>query len=195
MRSAQIVRKTNETNIALKINLDGSGKSEIDTDCGFLNHMLTLFASHSRFDFDVKCLGDSEIDYHHTVEDIAITLGKVLVEALGDKKGICRYGTFTVAMDEALIQVSLDISGRGLLVENMNLKSTKVGDFDTELCKEFLMALAREGGITLHILQIRGENTHHIIEGIFKALARALRQAVSIDEKFAGEIPSTKGLI
>lgn len=195
MRNAQLKRKTNETDIDIKLNLDGKGISKINTDCGFLNHMLVLFASHSRFDLEVDCIGDSEIDYHHTAEDIAITLGQAIVKALGDKKGICRYGTFTTPMDEALLQVSLDISGRGLLVENIDIKASKVGDFDTELCKEFLMALAREGGITLHIVQIRGENSHHIIEGIFKALARALRQAVSIDTQFANEIPSTKGLI
>ncbi|MFI3227829.1 MAG: imidazoleglycerol-phosphate dehydratase HisB [Clostridia bacterium] len=195
MRNTEIIRNTFETKIALKLNLDGTGKSVINTNCGFLDHMLTLFASHSRFDFEVVCDGDIYVDFHHTAEDIAITLGQAIKQALGDKKGICRYGTFFVPMDEALIQVSLDISGRGLLVENIQLNAPKVGDFDTELCKEFMMAFARESGITLHINQIRGENTHHIIEGIFKALARSLRQAVQIDEKFANEIPSTKGLI
>lgn len=195
MRKYEIERKTNETEIALKLNLDGTGKSNIDIDCGFLSHMLTLFAAHSRIDLDVKCTGDSYVDDHHTVEDIAITLGQGIKAALGDKKGINRYGTFTVPMDEALLQVSLDFSGRGLLVEDINLKASKVGTFDTELCKEFMMALAREGGITLHILQIRGENTHHIIEGIFKALGRAMGQAVAINPAFANEIPSTKGLL
>lgn len=195
MRSVQINRDTFETKISMKLNLDGSGKSKISTKCGFLDHMLILFSSHSRFDFEVLCDGDVYVDFHHTTEDIAIVLGQAIRQALGDKKGICRYGTFFVPMDEALIQVSLDISGRGLLVENITLNAPKVGDFDTELCKEFMMALAREAGITLHINQIRGENTHHIIEGIFKALARALRQAVQIDEKFANEIPSTKGII
>ncbi len=195
MRKVEILRKTNETDIKLMLNLDGSGRSEIYTDCGFFEHMMTLFASHARFDLELSCKGDSYIDYHHTVEDVGIALGQAIKQALGDKKGIKRYGNFTVPMDEALITVSLDISGRGLLCEDICLKFAKVGDFDTELCKEFMMALSREAGITLHILQIRGENTHHIIEGIFKALARALREAVSIDLAFANEIPSTKGLI
>ncbi|MFI3250266.1 MAG: imidazoleglycerol-phosphate dehydratase HisB [Eubacteriales bacterium] len=195
MRRAEINRKTNETDIALSLTLDGTGKSEISTDSGFFHHMLTLFASHSRMDLKLTCDGDSEVDFHHTVEDIGISLGQALVQGLGDKRGICRYGTFVIPMDEALIEVSLDLSGRGLLTENITLKSQKVGDFDTELCKEFLMALAREGGITLHVVQIRGENSHHIIEGIFKALARALRIAISIDPQFSEEIPSTKGLL
>lgn len=195
MRSIEINRKTFETEIFINLNLDGTGKSKIKTDCGFLEHMLILFASHSRFDLELECKGDSHIDFHHTVEDIAIVLGQAIKQSLGNKAGICRYGNFTVPMDEALISVSLDISGRGLLVEDIDIKSQKVGDFDTELCKEFLMAISREAGITLHILQIRGENAHHIIEGIFKGLARALRQAVSIDSKFSNEIPSTKGVI
>lgn len=194
-RTAELNRNTAETKIKLSLNLDGSGKSTIETDCGFLNHMLTLFASHGRFDLTVRCDGDSYIDFHHTTEDIAITLGQALKQALGDKKGIYRYGNFTLPMDEALIDVALDLSGRGLLVDDMVMKTEKVGTFDTELCKEFFIALAREGGINLHIRQIRGENSHHIIEGIFKGVARALRQAVSIDPEFAGEIPSTKGLL
>lgn len=195
MREIKIERETKETKIMLSLNLDGNGNSKISTKCGFLDHMLTLFASHARFDLDVLCDGDIFVDFHHTTEDIAIVLGQVVKSALGDKKGIARYGNFTVPMDESLIQVSLDISGRGLLVENIDIKAQKVGDFDTELCKEFMMAFARESGITLHILQIRGENSHHIIEGIFKALARALRQAVAIDPQFSNEIPSTKGVI
>lgn len=195
MRISEIARTTKETDIKLKLNLDGKGINNIDTGCGFLDHMLVLFSSHSRMDLDVKCKGDVHIDYHHTVEDIGICLGQSLVQALGDKKGIFRYGTFTLPMDEALITVSLDISGRGLLCENMVFNANKVGDFDVELCKEFMMAFSREAGITLHILQLRGENTHHIIEGIFKALARGLRQAVAIDKDFANEIPSTKGMI
>lgn len=195
MREIKIERETKETKIMLSLNLDGNGNSKISTKCGFLDHMLTLFASHARFDLDVLCDGDIFVDFHHTTEDIAIVLGQVVKSALGDKKGITRYGNFTVPMDESLIQVSLDISGRGLLVENIDIKAQKVGDFDTELCKEFMMAFARESGITLHILQIRGENSHHIIEGIFKALARALRQAVAIDPQFSNEIPSTKGVI
>lgn len=195
MRTSELHRKTKETDIKLQLNLDGKGHSTIETDCGFLNHMLTLFASHGRFDLQVACVGDSEIDYHHTAEDIAITLGQAITEALGDKKGICRYGTMLLPMDEALIQVAVDISGRGLLVEDIHIKASKVGDFDTELCKEFFMALAREGGLNLHIQQLRGENAHHIIEGMFKAVARSLRQAVSIDPQFAEEIPSTKGVL
>lgn len=195
MRSTKFSRKTNETDIEISFNLDGTGKSEIQTECGFMNHMLTLFSSHGRFDCTVVCQGDSEVDFHHTVEDIGISIGQALLSALGDKKGICRYGSAVVPMDESLIQVSLDLSGRGLLVEDINLKTEKVGDFDTELCKEFLMALAREGGINLHVLQLRGENSHHIIEGIFKALARALRQAVAVDPQCIGEIPSTKGVL
>ncbi|MFI3114557.1 MAG: imidazoleglycerol-phosphate dehydratase HisB [Clostridia bacterium] len=195
MREIKIERETKETKIMLSLNLDGNGNSKISTKCGFLDHMLTLFASHARFDLDVLCDGDIFVDFHHTTEDIAIVLGQVVKSALGDKKGIARYGNFTVPMDESLIQVSLDISGRGLLVENIDIKAQKVGDFDTELCKEFMMAFARESGITLHVLQIRGENSHHIIEGIFKALARALRQAVAIDPQFSNEIPSTKGVI
>lgn len=194
-RKIQLTRNTAETKIDLSLNLDGTGQSTIETDCGFLNHMLILFASHGRFDLTVHCQGDSYIDFHHTAEDIAITLGQALKQSLGDKKGINRYGNFTLPMDEALIDVALDLSGRGLLVDDMVMKTEKVGNFDTELCKEFFMALAREGGINLHIRQIRGENSHHIIEGIFKAVARALRQAVAVDPQFANEIPSTKGVL
>ncbi|MFI3312598.1 MAG: imidazoleglycerol-phosphate dehydratase HisB [Eubacteriales bacterium] len=195
MRQFNTIRNTAETQISMSLNLDGTGKSNITTDCGFLFHMLTLFTSHARFDLDLTCTGDSYVDFHHTAEDIAITLGQAIKSALGDKKGIYRYGTFVVPMDEALVQVSLDISGRGLLVENLDIQAQKVGDFDTELCKEFMMALAREGGITLHIVQSRGENAHHIIEAVFKGLGRALRQAVAIDQAFANEIPSTKGVL
>lgn len=195
MRKAELQRNTAETQITLSLELDGKGTSHIDTDCGFLNHMLTLFASHGRFNLDLVCKGDSYIDYHHSAEDIAITLGQALREALGAKKGINRYGSMSLPMDEALINVSLDLSGRGLLVDDISLKTEKVGNFDTELCKEFFIALAREGGINLHICQVRGENSHHIIEGIFKAVARSLRQAVAIDPAFSNEIPSTKGLL
>lgn len=195
MRKAEIVRKTKETDIKILLDLDGGGTHKIETDCGFLNHMLILFASHARFHLEIFCEGDSEIDFHHTVEDIAITLGQALKQALGDRRGIQRYGSMLLPMDEALLQIALDISGRGFLVEDIVLKTQKVGDFDTELCKEFWIAFAREAGITLHIAQIRGENSHHIIEGIFKGVARALRQAVSLDTLFADEIPSTKGLL
>ncbi len=195
MRHCKLTRNTNETKINLELELDGSGICKISSGCGFLDHMLTLFASHGRFNLSVDCDGDSHIDYHHTTEDIAIALGQAISQALGDKKGIHRYGFFLLPMDEALIQVAVDISGRGLLVEDIALKTQKVGDFDTELCKEFYMALAREGGLNLHIQQLRGENSHHIIEGIFKAVGRSLRQAVSIDPDFSNEIPSTKGTL
>lgn len=195
MRKCNLTRNTNETKIQVELNLDGRGQSEIDSGSGFLDHMLTLFSSHGRFDLKILCDGDSHIDYHHSTEDIGIALGQALVRALGNKKGIHRYGSMLLPMDEALIQVAVDISGRGLLVEDIAIKADKVGDFDTELCKEFYMALAREGGLNLHIQQLRGENSHHIIEGIFKAVGRSLRQAVAIDVAFADEIPSTKGTL
>lgn len=195
MRSAEILRKTSETDIKLSLCLDGTGEGSIDTGCGFLNHMLTLFSKHGRFDLDVKCVGDTEVDYHHTAEDIAICLGKAFAEALGDKKGILRYADIILPMDEALIMCALDISGRGGLYFNLEIPSCKVGDFDTELCEEFFRAFVRESGVTLHIRQLSGSNSHHIIEGTFKAVARALAKGVSIDERFKDEIPSTKGVI
>lgn len=195
MREAKLERKTNETDIKLSVCLDGKGNGEIDTGCGFLNHMLTLFAKHSRFDLSVKCVGDTEVDYHHTTEDIAITLGKAILTALGDKKGIMRYGDIILPMDEALIMCAVDISGRGGAYLDLDIPASKVGDFDTELTNEFLVAFAREAGITMHIRQICGANSHHIIEGVFKALAKTLAKCVAIDEKFKDEIPSTKGVI
>ena len=195
MRDSKISRKTNETDIQLYLSLDGTGKSNIDTGCGFLNHMLTLFSKHARFDLDVKCVGDTDVDYHHTTEDIAICLGKAFSEAIGDKKGILRYADIILPMDEALIMCALDISGRGGLYYNLEIPAYKVGDFDTELCEEFMRAFVRESGITLHIRQLSGTNSHHIIEGTFKALGRVLSKGVSIDEKFKDEIPSTKGVI
>lgn len=195
MRRAEITRKTNETDITLSLNIDGEGKGNIDTGCGFLNHMLTLFSKHARFDLDVVCKGDTDVDYHHTAEDIAICLGKALFSAMGDKKGIKRYADIILPMDEALILCALDISGRGGLYYETNIPSCKVGDFDTELCEEFYRALAREAGVTLHIKQLSGSNSHHIIEGIFKASARCLSAALEINEKFKDEIPSTKGVI
>ena len=195
MRTAQIARKTAETDIALSLNLDGSGKGIIDTGCGFLDHMLTLFSKHAHYDLSVKCVGDTNVDYHHTVEDIGICLGKAFFEALSDKKGICRYGDKTIPMDEALILCAVDISGRDYLGYALDIPAYKVGDFDTELVQEFFMAFVREAKITLHIRQICGVNSHHIIEGAFKAVARALSYATSIDEKFKEEIPSTKGVI
>ena len=195
MREANIVRKTNETDIKLYLCLDGTGKSNIDTGCGFLDHMLTLFAKHGRFDLDVKCVGDVQVDYHHTAEDIAICLGKAFCEAMGDKKGITRYADIILPMDDALIMCAIDISGRGGLYCSLDIPSAKVGDFDTELCEEFFRAFVRESGVTLHIRQLAGSNSHHIIEGTYKACARVLSKGVTIDEKFKDEIPSTKGVI
>ena len=195
MRTSTIVRKTNETDIRLSLCLDGTGLSNIDTGCGFLNHMLTLFSRHARFDLDVKCVGDTDVDYHHTAEDIAICLGKAFSEAIGEKKGILRYADIILPMDEALIMCALDISGRGGLYFNLDIPACKVGDFDTELCEEFFRAFVRESGITLHIRQLSGSNSHHIIEGTFKAFGRVLSHGVSIDERFKDEIPSTKGVI
>lgn len=195
MRTASITRKTNETDIALSLNLDGSGKSDINTGCGFLNHMLTLFAKHARFDLEVKCLGDIDVDFHHTAEDIGIVLGQCFKTALGDKKGIIRYGNMILPMDEALILSAVDISGRSYLKCTFFGLCEKVGDFDTELVEEFFMAFVRNAELTLHIKQFDGENTHHIIEGTFKSVARSLKDAVSIDPRFANEIPSTKGVL
>lgn len=194
MRTVEIKRTTGETDISLSLNLDGSGKYEIKTDCGFMKHMLELFARHGRFDLTLKCKGDSEVDYHHTVEDMGIALGQAFKKALGDKKGIVRYGNMMVPMDEALILSSLDISGRASVNMQMELKEV-VGDFDTELVEEFVIAFARELGLTIHVIQFAGTNTHHIIEGVFKSMARALAKAVAIDEKYADEIPSTKGIL
>ncbi|MBQ3551047.1 MAG: imidazoleglycerol-phosphate dehydratase HisB [Clostridia bacterium] len=195
MRTASIDRKTNETDIKMSLNLDGEGKSTVDTGCGFLDHMLTLFAKHGRFDLDVKCQGDTEVDYHHTAEDIGIVLGQCFKTALGDKKGIIRYGNMILPMDEALILSAVDISGRSYLKCTFFGLCEKVGDFDTELVEEFFMAFVRNAELTLHIKQFDGENTHHIIEGTFKSVARSLKDAVSIDPKFANEIPSTKGVL
>jgi imidazoleglycerol-phosphate dehydratase len=195
MRTAEIARKTNETDIKMTLNLDGEGKSVIDTGCGFLDHMLTLFAKHGRFDLEVTCNGDTEVDYHHTAEDIGIVLGQCFSKALGDKKGIVRYGNMILPMDEALILSAVDISGRSYLKCSFFGLTEKVGDFDTELVEEFFMAFVRNAELTLHIKQFDGENTHHIIEGTFKSVARSLKDAVSIDQKFSNEIPSTKGVL
>ena len=195
MRSYNIERKTAETDIKLSLNLDGTGKSEIDTGCGFLDHMLTLFASHGRFDLAVKCVGDTQVDYHHTVEDIGICLGKAFAEALGDKKGIERYGSVTIPMDESLILCAIDFSGRDYLGFAVEIPSIKVGDFDTELCEEFWLAFTRQANCTLHFKKIAGKNSHHIIECVFKAAARAMKQAVKIDPDFADVVPSTKGVL
>ena len=195
MRKTEIKRKTAETDIALKLDLDGSGKSVLSTGCGFLDHMLTLFARHGRFDLEINCKGDVEVDYHHTVEDIGISLGQAFSKALGDKKGITRYGDTVLPMDEALILTAVDISGRGMLLCDLNIRAKKVGDFDTELCEEFFTAFARNAGITLHIRQLAGRNSHHIIEGVFKSAARSLKDAVAVDPALKDEIPSTKGVL
>lgn len=195
MRVYETQRKTNETDIALSLNIDGTGKSEIDTGCGFLDHMLTLFAKHARFDLNVKCNGDTNVDYHHSAEDIGIVLGTAVSECLGDAKGIVRYGHIILPMDEALILCAVDLSGRAYLNYKLQIPTEKVGDFDTELVEEFMMSFTRCAKINLHLKQLDGTNSHHIIEGAFKALARALKAAVAIDEKFKDEIPSTKGVL
>ena len=195
MRISEIKRKTAETDIYLKIDLDGSGESKINTGVGFFDHMMTLFASHGRFDIELNCVGDVNVDAHHTVEDIGICLGKAFAEALGEKRGICRYGSMILPMDEALILTAVDFSGRGYLGLDVNIPSPKVGDFDTELVEEFWLAFIRNADCTLHIRQLAGTNTHHIIEGIFKSAARALRAAVALDPTAADKIPSTKGVL
>ncbi len=195
MRSAEIKRKTAETDISLSLNLDGKGKSDVSSGCGFLDHMLTLLSRHGGFGLEVSCKGDTYVDYHHTVEDIGIALGQAFTKALGDKRGICRYGNMLLPMDEALIMSAVDLSGRGMLVYNVEIPTVKVGDFDTELCEEFWIAFAREAGATLHITQLAGKNSHHIIEGVFKSVGRSLREAVKIDPDFKDEIPSTKGVL
>ena len=195
MRTANIARKTAETDITLTLCLDGKGESDIQTGCGFLDHMLTLFAKHGRFDLTVRCVGDTHVDYHHTVEDVGICLGKAFFQALGDKKGIIRYGSMILPMDESVMLSAVDISGRSGFYPILNIPSPKVGDFDTELCAEFWIAFARDAGITLHLQQLAGSNSHHIIEGAFKSVARSMRTAVSIDAAFADDIMSTKGVL
>ncbi len=195
MRTAEISRKTAETDVYIKLNLDGKGECEISTGIGFLDHMLTLFAKHGRFDLVAKCDGDIEVDGHHTTEDIGIALGQAFKEALGDKRGIKRYGSTILPMDEALILTAVDISGRPYLRYRMKIPAPMVGDFDTELLREFVIAFAFNAGITLHIRRLDGVNSHHIIEGTFKSLARTLKKAVEIDEKAKDEIPSTKGVL
>ena len=195
MRTAQIERKTKETDIFLSLDLDGSGKAEIDTGVGFLDHMLTLFAHHGRFDLAVKCKGDTQVDAHHTTEDIAICLGKCFAEALGDMRCVTRYGDILLPMDETLIQCAVDLSGRSCLRYGLEIPAQKVGDFDTELTEEFFQSFVRSANITLHIRQLDGMNSHHIIEGAFKAVARALAKAVKIDPALAGEVPSSKGVL
>lgn len=195
MRTAQIKRTTKETDIFLSLNLDGTGKAEIDTGVGFFDHMLTLFAHHGRFDLTVKCAGDTQVDAHHSVEDIAICLGKCFAEALGDMKGVTRYGDILLPMDETLILCAVDLSGRGCLRYNLEIPAQKVGAFDTELTEEFFQSFVRNANITLHLRQLDGVNSHHIIEGAFKAFARALAKAVKLDPALADEIPSSKGVL
>ena len=195
MRTAEISRKTAETDIALRLNLDGTGRGEIATGCGFLDHMLTLFARHGRFDLTVHCQGDTWVDDHHTVEDVGICLGDAFARALGDLGGVNRYGSTILPMDEALILTAVDLSGRGMLCCELDLPTEKVGTFDTQLAEEFFLAFTRRCQCTLHIRQLAGKNSHHIIEGAFKSLGRSLRQAVAIDPALNGEIPSTKGVL
>ena len=193
MRSYQITRETAETHIFLSLNLDGTGKNSIDTGCGFLNHMLTLFAAHGKFYLNVKCVGDVEVDDHQSVEDIGICLGQAFQNALGDKRGITRYGSFLLPMDEALILSAVDISGRSCLCFGLEIPTQKIGSFDTELVEEFFLAFTRNCPMSLHIKQLAGKNAHHIVEGAFKSVARALKAAVALDG--SNEIPSTKGVL
>ena len=195
MRQSQITRKTAETDIAVTVCLDGSGGADIQTGVGFLDHMLTLFAVHGGFDLTVRCAGDTYVDDHHSVEDVGICLGQAFSQALGDKRGIMRYGDITLPMDEALILCAADLSGRPYLRYSAQIPTQKVGTFDTELAKEFFLAFAMHAGLALHIRQLDGENSHHIIEGMFKAAARALRAAVKIDSDRPGAVPSSKGVL
>ena len=193
MRTCEITRKTAETDITLTLNLDGTGKSSIDTGCGFLNHMLTLFAAHGKFDLTVNCVGDTDVDDHHSVEDIGIALGQAFQEALGDKRGITRYGSFLLHMDEALIQTAVDISGRSCLCYGLEIPTEKIGTFDTELVEEFFLGFTRNCPMSLHIRQLAGKNSHHIVEGAFKSVSRSLKAAVALDG--SNDIPSTKGVL
>ena len=195
MRTAEMTRKTGETDIRIRLDLDGTGVCAIDTGVGFLDHMLELFARHGRFDLEVTCKGDTRVDDHHSVEDIGIALGQAFDRALGDRKGIIRYGQMILPMDETLILSAVDLSGRGLLACDLRIPTEKVGTFDTELTEEFFRALAHNMRCTVHIRQLAGSNSHHIIEGTFKSVARSFRAAVAIDPACAGEIPSTKGVL
>ena len=195
MRKAETVRKTGETDITLSLDIDGKGESEISSGVGFLDHMLTLFSRHGRFDLKLKCIGDTYVDDHHSTEDIAIALGSAFRKALGDKRGIKRYGDVILPMDEALVLASVDISGRSCIRFTSNFQTEKIGTFDVELLEDFFTSFAENAGITLHIRQLDGRNSHHIAEAMFKAVARALRKAVEIDERAKDEIPSTKGVL
>jgi len=195
MRKAELKRDTAETKIALSLDLDGKGVAKIDTGCGFLDHMLTLLAGHGKLDLTVSCKGDTQVDDHHTVEDVGIALGQAFAIALGEKRGICRYGDRILPMDEALVMCALDLSGRCGLYGELKIPSRKVGTFDTELVEEFFLAFVRNAAATVHFVQFAGSNSHHIIEGAFKAFGRALRMAVKVDPAFADEVPSTKGVL
>ncbi len=195
MRTKTIKRTTNETDISLTLNLDGTGQAQIESGCGFLDHMLTLFARHGRFDLSLSCKGDTDVDFHHTVEDIGICMGEALASALGDKRGICRYAQQLLPMDEALVLLAVDLCGRSYLGYRVTGLKERVGTFDTELAEEFLLALTRSAGVTLHVQMLSGCNTHHMLEAVFKALGRALKDAVKIDETCRDEIPSTKGVL
>lgn len=193
MRTAEITRNTAETNISLKVNLDGTGKTEVGTGVGFLNHMLTLFAAHGKFDLEVRCVGDTDVDDHHSVEDVGICLGQAFRQALGDKRGITRYGSFLLPMDEALILVAVDISGRSSLNDALEIPTEKIGSFDTELVEEFFLGFTRSCPMSLHLRKLAGTNSHHIVEGAFKAFGRAMKAAVALDG--TDKIPSTKGVL
>lgn len=195
MRCCEINRKTNETDIRLTLNIDGSGKAKINSGCGFLDHMLTLFAVHSGFDLELECIGDTYVDYHHSVEDIGIALGTAFKKNLGDKAGIARYAHIILPMDESLILCAADISGRAHLSLDLGALPAKIGDFDTELCEEFLLGFVRNSDITLHIKKLDGKNAHHIVEGVFKALGRTLSAAAKIDDPDNKKIPSSKGVL
>ena len=193
MRTAEITRNTAETNISLKVNLDGMGKTEVGTGVGFLNHMLTLFAAHGKFDLEVRCVGDTDVDDHHSVEDVGICLGQAFRQALGDKRGITRYGSFLLPMDEALILAAVDISGRSSLNDALEIPTEKIGSFDTELVEEFFLGFTRSCPMSLHLRKLAGTNSHHIVEGAFKAFGRAMKAAVALDG--TDKIPSTKGVL
>ena len=195
MRTAEVIRKTAETEIVLKLDLDGSGKSDISTGVGFLDHMLTLFAKHGRFDLSLTCSGDTWVDDHHSVEDVGIALGMAFAKALGEKRGIVRYGSCILPMDEALILTAVDLSGRAYLGFGLRIPTPCVGTFDTELVEEFFYAFVRNAACSLHLKKLAGKNSHHIIEGAFKSAARSLRAAVAVEEQFRDEIPSTKGVL
>ena len=195
MRTAEIKRKTAETDIAVKLNVDGTGNADISTGVGFLDHMLTLFARHGRFDLDVKCRGDLNVDFHHTVEDVAICIGKAFEQALGDKAGITRYGSVILPMDEALVLCALDISGRTFLALDLGIRAKRIGDFDVELIEEFFHGFTRACPVTLHIKKLDGRNSHHLAEAAFKAFGRTLCAACALDERLGGRIPSTKGVL